>query len=236
MKLLVNGSSLSRGPGSWPYHLTDTLGCSLVNIACAAAGVNYTCNTTITELARRDYDFVIVQWPSFNRWDHKVKNPEKYKTLYSSMYQSEQNDWPSKVIFPINDQDYVEKDWLFGCGYVNNFRDDPEFVKIWEPYYGSISNQQMLQQMLVSIICLQSYLAAQKIPYLFFSNRPILKLEEHSALWNKIDIARFYQEVYLLDIAKDKNMYDEDQLHPSSDAHKEFADLLLPMIRKFYDC
>jgi hypothetical protein len=235
MKLLVNGSSISRGPRSWPYHLTEMLNCDLVNLSCSGAGVDYTRDAVIAELSQRDYDFVIVQWPSFVWRDHKVSDPENYSIIYTSNYQSKQNDWPEKVIFPINDQDYVEKDWIFGCGYKNKDRSDPKFTQFWASYYNSISNWQLLKEMLISIIFLQSYLKQRQIPYLFISNRPVKKLKEHQALWDQIDTDCIYQETYVADIAQEKNSLDIDGIHPGTEAHKQFAELLLPKILRLYE-
>lgn len=232
MKLLVNGSSISRGPNSWPYYLAESLNCELVNLACAGSGIDYTCDATIAELAQRDYDLVIIQWPTFNRWDHKVKHPEKYNTTYSSLYQSAQNDWPTKIVVPINDQDYVEKDWSFGCGYINNSETDPELSDLWESYYKSTSNQQMVGRMIIKIICLQSYLKQKNIPYLFFYNRPVPNLKEHAKLWEQIDYAHVYQEQYVLNIAHNENLWDTDGLHPNATAYKKFADFILPRVQE----
>ena len=58
MKILVNGSSISRGPESWPYRLQEATGCDLLNLAQASCGYDYVFETTVTELAQESYDLV----------------------------------------------------------------------------------------------------------------------------------------------------------------------------------
>lgn len=121
MKILVNGCSFSRGPISWPYYLQELLNCELVNLAQSGAGNSYIHESTVSELVHREYDLVIIMWSGLSRLDFKVEQVAQFsKTPFTSDYQHRQNDWPGKVIIPVNDQDYVEKDWVFGCGILNN--------------------------------------------------------------------------------------------------------------------
>ena len=65
MKILVNGGSISRGPGSWPYCIESELNAKLVNLSQSGSGNTYIHETTIAELAQRNYDLVLIQWPLY---------------------------------------------------------------------------------------------------------------------------------------------------------------------------
>jgi hypothetical protein len=234
MKILVNGGSLSRGPGSWPYVLQKRFDSDLVNLAQAGSGNTYIHETTISELAQRQYDLVIIQWVPFIRLDFKVQNIEQFKnTTYTSKYQSVQNDWPGKIIYPVNDQDYVEKDWVFGCGYAVNKDKDPAIVKAFEDYYYYIGPSEQLYHSLIKMISLQSYLKVNNIPYLFCFGRKFKLFDRHQHLFDQLDANNMYTDQFLLDIAEHNKMWDPiDPLHPSEEAYRIYAELLVPQIEK----
>ena len=120
MRILVNGTSISRGPETWPYYIEEKLGTQIVNLAQAGSGNTYLHESTVSELGERPYDLVIIQWAYVNRLDFRVHDIAKFRdSTYTSEFQAKQNDWKGKVIIPVNDQDYVQKNWIFGCGYIN---------------------------------------------------------------------------------------------------------------------
>ena len=164
MNVLVNGCSFSRGPTAWPYHLTDV---NVVNLACAGAGNDYIFNSTIAELGQRSYDFVAIMWTQPSRVDFKVNDIEQFSdSPYTSAYQLTRNDWAEKVIYPINDQDYVEKDWVYGSGFLNS---DPTLLKtkLFDQVYYYQDDAQFNHLTLVKMIALQNTLKQMNIPYLF---------------------------------------------------------------------
>ena len=191
-KLLVNGCSFSRGPNSWPYWLS---GYDVVNLAQSGAGNTYMHDTTISELTNRSYDFVIVMWTGIHRIDIKVADISLFsKSPYTSQYQHQQNDWAEKIVIPINDQDYVEKDWVFGCGYINK---DPAIrdSKIFEQIYKHVDERQFCYGTLIKMISLQNFLKQMRIPYLFTfyqDYEQILKM--HPALYSALDQTRIYNK------------------------------------------
>ena len=231
MNILVNGGSISRGPTSWPYHVQSNIGGNLINLAQAGSGNSYVHETTIAELSQRHYDIVLIQWTPFVRVDYKVKDIHKFNTIYTSKYQSEHNDWPGKVIHPVNDQDYVEKDWVFGCGYLNNSKEDAELTRAFEDYYHYTGAAEHMYHALMKIISLQSYLKVNNIPYLFCFGRPLKLLKRYDFLNQQLDYSRMYTDHYILDIASNNNWWVSGTQHPNDQAYKQFADLITPKIK-----
>jgi hypothetical protein len=230
INLLVNGASFSRGPTAWPYHLD---GVNLTNLACAAAGNTYIHDTTISELANRKYDFVAIMWTEPARTDIKVSNINVFNTsTYTSKYQSTKNDWQGKIIYPVNDQDYVEKNWVFGCGYINK---ESELLKtkLFDQLYRYQSIEQLVEKSLIHMISLQGILKSINIPYLFmYDNDYSGDFQKFSALYNVLDQANIYITNNIYAITKQNNWYDEDKHHPGPEAHKKWAELINPFITK----
>lgn len=227
MKILVNGGSLSRGPGSWPYVIQQELSAEMVNLSQAGAGTTYVHESTLAELCRRKYDLVLLQWPPAIRLDYKVQDIEQFnQTIFTSKHQSQQNDWPEKVVYPINDQDYVEKDWIFGCGYILNH--DQSLKSLFDPLYTHTSHNEHMYHMLIKLISMQSYLKLQNIPYLFSFTRPLKLLPRFEHLNQQLDQSHMFQEVYLSDIANQYNWWDNEGLHPNEQAYAHYAQAILP--------
>lgn len=229
--LLVNGCSFSRGPNSWPYFLSNM---NLVNLAQAGAGNTYIHETTIAELSQRKYDLVIVMWTGISRIDFKVNDINLFcESTYTSQYQHAKNDWLEKIIYPINDQDYVEKDWVFGCGHINT---ESEIRKsgLFTNIYKHVDLKQFAYGLLIKMISLQSVLKQMNIPYLFsFYQDYESELKTHVDLYNLLDHKRIYNKQNIYNIAKAENSFDTDQLHPGILAHKCWANLIQQQIEKY---
>lgn len=231
MNILVNGASVSRGPDSWPYLVQTHFDADIVNLSQAGAGNTYIHETTIAELAQREYDLVIVQWTTFQRFDYKVKDIRLFNnTIYTSKYQSEHNDWPGKKIFPVNDQNFVEKDWAFGCGYVVNNDKDQNLRSAFKEFYNYTGSAEQVYHTLMKIISLQSYLKVNNIPYLFCFGRPFKLLDRFEHLNKQLDYSYIFTDQYVIDIAKNNNFWDKEGLHPSAEAYKIFADAIIPKL------
>lgn len=213
MNILVNGCSFSRGPISWPYFLNCT---NLVNLACAGAGNNYICDSTLRELHQRSYDHVIIMWSGLERFDIQCCFSD---TAYASGYQSLQNDWPEKITEPINDQDYVEKDWLFGCGHINGERNLLS-SKIFTGIYKYSTKHQLQQNSFARMISLQSYLKCNGIAYTFSF------YQNYEVDFNTIDKDNCEVSDNISDIMHRLQSYDTDGLHPGELANKTWADIL----------
>jgi len=228
-KVLINGCSFSRGPDSWPYHLAKLNNYDIVNLAQAGAGNTYIQESTIQELSQRQYDLVIVMWSGLSRFDIKVENINYFsKTRCTSQYQKTRNDWKDKVIHPVNDQDYVDDNWVFGVGYINN---DKELINtgLLDGIYKYLGSRQFEYHSLVKMISLQSFLKSQDIPYVFTFYNDYLALLSASPLYRLLDQRNMFTDKNIYTMAKKFGDLDETN-HPMSTTHAQWAELLKEFI------
>lgn len=222
MDILINGCSFSRGPNSWPYYLDQYLDAQIYNLAQAGSGNTYIRQSTISELSIRRYNLVIILWTGPERIDVQVEDIDFFDTPYTSKYQSMQNDWPEKIVYPINDQDYVQKNWVFGTGYINR---DPFLLKneLFQGLYRHVGFEQHQQRSLIDMICLQDFLKSRNMPYAFgFHQNYYHQLRTHTELWTMLD------EKNLIDsdlgsFCDAYNSFHEDGMHPGIEAHRQWA-------------
>jgi hypothetical protein len=226
MNILTSGCSFSRGPTAWPIHIARWYKANLVNLAQSGAGNTYIKQSVIAELQKRNYDLVLIMWSGLERIDIQVSNIESFNsTIYTSKYQSQQNDWQEKIVDPINDQDYVQKDWVFGCGHINcdNFIVNSG---LFETLYRYQDFQQHLQRSFSDMLCLESYLKAKNIPYAFaFYQDYVESMGEYS---QQLDWSNIYNTTNLFEITLQLKNFAADGLHPGPQAQKVWA-------RNFYD-
>jgi hypothetical protein len=231
MKILVNGPSPARGPDTWPYYLQQQLDADLVNLSQAGAGNVFICDATISELSQRRYDFVAIMWADLRRFDIKIADVEKFNdTIYTSKFQKTMNDWPEKIVEPINDQDYVDDDWAFGCGYLNT--KDKSIVDLFDSYYKNTNVASQYYTSYCRILALQGFLKSINQPYVFVSTRPLTPLDRFNHLYKMIDFDRYVGGPTVFDIAKQTNSWQDDNTHPGSQAQFAYTDYLLREIQK----
>lgn len=225
-KLLVNGCSFSRGPDSWPYYLSDLCNFDLVNLAQSGAGNTYIQESTIEELAQRNYDYVIVMWTGLARIDFKVHDITLFKdSAYTSGYQKTRNDWAEKNIHPVNDQDYVSDNWAFSCGHVNLEQAMTE-SSLFTGIYRHLHSKEFAYHALQKMIALQSFLKAQNINYLFtFYQDYVNELAQQEDLYKLLDQNNMFIEKNIYNIACSNNDTDQTN-HPGKITHKQWAELL----------
>lgn len=224
--VLVNGASITRGPNRWPCYFQTATNCNLINLALSGCGHTYIHDNTVTELAQRSYDLVLVMWPESGRIDMRVGDVDQFDSLrHTSLFESMQNDWPEKIVEPVNDQDYVQKDWIFSAGYLQHHQD--AIAQVFEPIHKLTTHAQILESELIKIISLQAILKQQGTPYLFMFWQPFKRFERFNHYYNMIDWTNVYTDNYLESIAKQNNWIGEDSIHPSDEAHKVFADLIV---------
>lgn len=238
MNVLVNGSSVSRGPGSWPYQIQTHLGQQPINLSQSAAGVTYIYETTIEELSKRDYDLVLIMWPPFDRWEYRVSDITKFSdTTYTTRYQKTINDWPEKIVLPINDQDYVDDNWVFGEGHQEGKNNEPVTAQslhdLFHGYFQHVDYHSQSITCLTKIIGLQSFLKTKNLPYVFGWNRLYRKQSRFDDLYALLDWDQFL-DVDLLSLAKKYNDYAEDGFHPGVASHVRYGDMLLDKIKQLY--
>ena len=227
MKTLINGCSFSRGPGSWPYCLKSVDQTQLINLSQAGAGNSYIHESTISELAFRQYDLVIIMWTGISRIDFKVGSIDYFKdSKYTSLYQHTRNDWPEKIVDPMNDQDFVDKEWVFGCGHINNEKHITD-SKLFAGIYKHLEYKDFIFHFLIKVISLQNMLTEMKIPFVFsFYENYINDLQIFPELCKLIKWNNVFLDQNINDIANTNQWLDVDGCHPGKSAHKLYAEYL----------
>jgi len=231
MNILVNGSSPSRGPGSWPYLVQQHYNADLVNLSQAGAGNSYIVDATIAELTRRKYDLVMIMIADLRRFDVKVSNVDQFNdTIYTSKFQKTMNDWPEKQVWPVNDQDYVDDNWVFGCGYINT--KDPSIVALFDSYYRNTNSDTQYFTSYCKILGLQGFLKSINQPYLMCGTRNFTKLERFSSLYEALDFDHIVNDVSIFEIANNIDSWESDGIHPGTEAHKIYAQHLIDRLNR----
>ena len=226
VNVLVNGASLCRGPNSWPYFLSELCNFNLVNLSQAGAGNQYIHNSTMSELYERSYDLVIIMWTEFKCVDMQVEDISYFSSSpYTSMYQSKMNDWPEKIVYPFNDQEIVQKDWVFGVGHINGDK-TLKNIKIFDSIYRYIGLKQLVHQSVLHMLSLQNTLKTLNIPYIFLYGNDCIDTLKSNRLYEFIDQNNVFCEDFILSITQRLNDFAEDKLHPGDKAHKEWALML----------
>ena len=225
-RVLVNGCSFSRGPIAWPYHLQQLIEFDLVNLALSAAGNTYIHNATISELSRRPYDFVFVMWSGLQRNDIQVEDISLFEQCVTSHKQVLLNDWAEKTVWPVNDQDYVEKNWVF----VGMDNEHLQRIKFSEYIKYRSSNNETYQS-LMHMVTLQAVLKQMNMPYVFsFYNNYVAELKKHQDLYSLLDQTNICQMTNISDIAQELDSYDVDGYHPGTEANSKWAKQLIEFI------
>jgi hypothetical protein len=233
MNILLTGHCNSRGPGSWPYYLKDILNCDLVNLSIAGSGNAYIYEATISELSKRPYDLVLIMWGESTHTGVPVNDISQYAdSENTSLYQSSVNDWPEKIVYPINDQDYVPKNWILNAGYRSNKQDS--VAKFFKQYHQAVTYEQTLESDIYRMIGLQSFFKATDQSYLFLYGRPYTKFKRFEHLYKLIDWSQFYQEDTLKEIVSRNNneLRGENNRWPNPVGKKLYAEKLAQHILK----
>ena len=232
MNILLTGNCNSRGPGSWPYYLKDILNCDLVNLSIAGSGNAYIYEATILELAKRSYDLVLIMWGESTHTGVPVNSISKYAdSENTSLHQSSVNDWPEKIVYPVNDQDYGPKNWITNAGWRSGKNDS--VAKFFKQYHQAVTYEQTLESDIVRMIGLQSFFKATGQSYLFLYGRTYTKFKRFEHLYRLIDWSQFYQEDTLMQIANRNNneLMGDDNKYPNTKGHQLYAELLSRQIR-----
>jgi len=231
MNLLVNGTCLSRGPGSWPYHLQNMLAADMVNLSLAGVGNTYIFESTLRELCRRLYDLVILTWTNSHHMPIRVDDISKFAdSNYTSLHQSSVNDWPEKIVYPVNDQDYVEKNWILDNGFF--FGANDSVSQIFEHYHGIVKFAQSLERDLTYIISLQSFLNVNGIPYVFLYPRKLNQFQRFDYLYQQIDWTKWYlqHDLKTISIQDDGRYRGDDGRYADVSGHRLYATYLYQFI------
>ena len=223
MDILVNGSSMSRGAGSWPYYLQESLNCNLVNLALGRSGNTYIHDSTISELSQRKYDMVLIMWATEGRMDLRVGDLSQFANSDgTSLYQTSMNDWPSKTIHPINDQDYIQKDWIFSFNRSKKIGTD-SVEQLFQPIHSLVKHEQYMESDLIKMISLQGVLKSLNIPYKFMFWWDFKKFSRFDNYYNMLDWSNIYLGTSLETIGKENNCYHADGIHFNEHANELYA-------------
>lgn len=223
---MINGCSFTRGPIAWPYYLKSINQTQFTNLALSSAGNTYIHEATVAELAKRKYSGVIIMWSGLTRVDTQVASPEYFQnTVYKSQYQYKTNDWPEKIVEPINDSDFVDQSWVFGLGHVN--QDKTIFTSgLFQGTYKYLDIEQFAFHLLIKIISLQSVLKSLGIPYIFTLYQPYQNiLKQQKDLVQLVDWDNFFIDKNIFEMARLNNDLDQDG-HPGLLTNQQWAEML----------
>jgi hypothetical protein len=241
MKILISGCSFTKwpefpgGPNTcWPKFITDH---EITNIAEAAAGNQYICDSVIQETIQRDYDMVLVMWSGVSRLDYltDITDPH-WNSLYDSygFYRRLDNG---------------KLGWIFSGGQMGTWYKNPVAHKMFYEQYKVSSPLSLAHINLSEIIKLQSYLQVKKIPYRFMSyvnywngledvspngDFGIMNFPEISHMINAIDWDQWIfsntERDGIYELSKELNDFMSDGFHPGQTAHQRWAELIMSRI------
>jgi hypothetical protein len=197
----------------------------------AGASHSFIKHTIRNELLARKYNLVIVLWPEFHHEGIQVTDITQFAdSSNTSLYQSQQNDWPEKVIYPINDQNYVDKNWIFNTGY--QFSND-SVAKFFKNYFSNVTMAQLFESNIKTIVEVQEILKQYSQPYIFLYNRTFTKFKKFEHVYELIDWDNFYTGDTLMEIASRNNnaLMGEDGKYPNAEGNRYYAELLLKQIK-----
>ena len=221
--ILVNGCSFSQGKYSWPTQLQTFKQNQIVNLSCSSAGNTYIHESTVNELSHRSYQAVLIMWSGLTRIDTRVSDISKFEnSWYNSKFASEHNDWPEKITIPVNDQEFVDKDWVFGLGEQNRDKVVTQ-SGVFSGLYKHMELTQFVFHFLIKLISLQNTLKIMNLPYCFMFYQSYQKvLQKFPELCKLIDWNNIYLEQNIFEIAEANNDVDSTN-HPGTMTHKQWA-------------
>jgi hypothetical protein len=225
--ILVNGCSFSQGQHSWPCHLKRFKQPQVVNLSCSSAGNTYIHESTINALSRSTaYQAVLIMWSGLTRIDARVSDIDRFQnSCYNSKYASEHNDWPKKIIESVDDQDFVDKDWVFGLGEQNRDKVVTQ-SGVFTGLYKHMELKQFVFHFLIKLISLQNTLKIMNLPYCFMFYQPYqTELQNFPELCKLIDWNCVYLEQNIFELAKLNNDFDSTG-HPGITTHKQWASIV----------
>jgi len=231
-KVLVNGCSFTASEGNaqsshknWPEHLPSDW--KVTNIASFAAGNQWICDSTIVNTIKFDYDLVLIMWSGLTRIDMAIN-----EMTWGQFWKFKNRN---------------ELDVYYGhCG----IGDNPKFPMsdIAKPIIKFGGIRELVFQSLLNMLKLQSWLESKNINYRFMSfmnywndsyfengfEYPSVKNLELDVLIDKINFDKFTftdaAKNGIFELAKDRNLYRSDNIHPDARAGKLWADIVVKEI------
>lgn len=226
MKILTNGCSFSSG--GWPDFLGDNH--SITKLAYPGAGNKYISDSTLCELAVKNYDMVIIMWSGLSRCDEPVADIN----LFTDM------PYKSKV---------GTEDYIFSGGICCSWKSFSLTRMMFEGKYKLQENRQLYHSSLLEIIKTQSYLKANNIKYYFMSyvnywdtpkewstpiqDKSLTNFPELDYLVKQIDFDPwiFYQgKNGYYEYAIEHDLLSDDNWHPNQQAAQNWAEVIIKRI------
>lgn len=221
MKILASGCSFTAGKNTWPFHVLPNA--EVVNLAVVASGNQYISQSVLVEASLNHYDLVLVMWSGLMRKDLQISDAT-YQELEAPIYRKKINNMS------------------FAC--LGNMRDcisDSRFIEYKKEYHQLVDEESSACQSLLHMIALESFLKNKKIPYRFMSyinywkdqealinmNFGVHKHPTTSSLAKCIDYDNFLfydQQDSFYEFAKNKELLEEDNFHPSRPAHQAWGE------------
>jgi hypothetical protein len=240
MKILIGGCSFTQWPQypggpniCWPKFVS---GHEIKNVAEAAAGNQYICDSVIRAVLEQTPDMVWVMWSGVSRLDYltSLEDPA-WNSLFDSygFYRRIPGD---------------KLGWIFSGGQMGTWFKHPVAHKMFYEMYKVSSELSLATINLTEIVKLQNFLKAKNIPYRFTSyvdywnadnnispngDFGVKKYPELNNLINEIDFSQWVfdgQTRTIYDVAKQLNSFQPDGFHPGEEANRYWADLMMASI------
>ena len=225
-KVLINGCSFTAKSKikNWPEYLPSEW--SITNIAQHAAGNTWICDATIVETIKNNYDLVLIMWSGLTRIDVTVN-----KLIWDQFWQ-----FRSKNAVDI----------FYGhCG----IGDSPIYpmADISKPLLKFSSERDLVYLSVMNMLKLQAWLESKNINYRFMSyvnywnneyiennlKQPSITVE----LKELVDQIHFSNWIFtdnnkngIYELAKELNLYAEDNDHPNDLAGSLWANIVMEQI------
>jgi len=223
-RVLINGCSFTADSDckNWPEHLPDNW--SITNIASHAAGNQWICDSTMVNSIKHDYDLVLIMWSGLTRIDRPIN----------------QLTWQQFWQFRNTNELGIH----YGhCG----VGDNPVFPMsdISKPIVKFGGLLELVFESLLNMLKLQAWLKSKNIDYRFMSfmnywndnyfengkEYPSVKNLGLDALVNQIDFDKFIfadtAKNGIFELARDRDFFAQDGIHPDSRAGKLWADIVV---------
>lgn len=240
MNILVSGCSFTQWPEypggpniCWPRFLQEiNPNNQITNVAEAAAGNQYICDSIIRKVLEQRPDHVIVMWSGVSRLDYLTSLED---AAWDALFDS----YGFYRRLPGN-----KLGWIFSGGQMGTWFKNPVAHKMFYEMYKVSSELSLASINLMEIVKLQNFLKAQNIPYHFMSyvnywtdqehvspngDFGVMRYKDLAPLINSIDWDRWIfsnNRDGIYELAKEMDSFQADGFHPGDDVQAKWAELI----------
>jgi len=241
MKILVSGCSFTQwpeypgGPNTcWPKYVTEH---EIQNVAEAAAGNQYICDSVVRAVLEQRPEMVLVMWSGVSRLDYLT-------SLEDSAWNNLFNSYGFFRRIPGD-----KLGWIFSGGQMGTWFKHPVAHKMFYEMYKVSSELSLAHINLVEIVKLQNFLQAKNIPYRFMSYVNYWGTDNNISPNGDFGVGKFPDLNYLIkdidfdrwiftnanrdgiyEMAKESNDFMPDGFHPGPATHQRWAELIMSRI------